>query len=92
VVNISWHDAVSYCKWLGSVTSKPVWLPTEAEWEKAARGGASGQRFSWGNTIDWNHANYYGDPLSLDQSGCAYDNATAINYDPAFNAAIPQTG
>jgi formylglycine-generating enzyme len=36
-------------------------LPTEAEWEKAARGGLSGQRFPWGNSISESQANYYGD-------------------------------
>ncbi len=50
VVNITWHDAVAYCRWLADVTGKPYGLPSEAEWEKAAR-GTDGRIYPWGN--DW---------------------------------------
>jgi hypothetical protein len=44
VVNVSWHDAVAFCQWLSRETGKAFRLPTEAEWEKAAR-GTDGRRW-----------------------------------------------
>ncbi len=56
VVNVSHDDASAYCKWLGEKTNKPYRLPTEAEWEKAAR-GEDGRIYSWGNEFDPQKAN-----------------------------------
>lgn len=51
VVNVSWFDALVFCRWASDMTGKEVRLPTEAEWEKAAR-GSDGRLFPWGNTFD----------------------------------------
>jgi formylglycine-generating enzyme required for sulfatase activity len=51
VVAVSWFDAVAYCEWLSDVTGRSVRLPYEAEWECAARGGAEGMRYPWGNEL-----------------------------------------
>ncbi len=50
VVGVSWHDAWAYCRWLSQKTGRTYRLPSEAEWEKAAR-GVEGQRYLWGE--DW---------------------------------------
>ena len=55
-------DAVAYCAWLSATTGKTFRLPTEAEWEKAARGGAELKRYPWGDRLDRNMANFLIDP------------------------------
>ncbi len=50
VTSVSWFDATAYCEWLGSLTDKAYRLPTEAEWERAARGGFEGKLYTWGDS------------------------------------------
>jgi formylglycine-generating enzyme required for sulfatase activity len=50
VVAVSWHESVKYCEWLSAATGRRYRLPTEAEWERAARGGRENELYSWGDT------------------------------------------
>jgi formylglycine-generating enzyme required for sulfatase activity len=58
VVLVRYDDAVAYCAWLSETLGRPVRLPTEAEWEKAARGGVDGLRYPWGDDIDPSRCNF----------------------------------
>jgi sulfatase modifying factor 1 len=49
VVAVSWFEAMAYCEWLSKRTGAHYRLPTEAEWERAARGGCEGRLFPWGD-------------------------------------------
>lgn len=49
VTGVSWHEAAGYCEWLASQTARAYRLPTEAEWECAARGGLEQKNFPWGD-------------------------------------------
>ena len=72
VTQVSWYAAMAYAQWADKR------LPTEAEWEKAARGGAVGQRYPWGNSIDAGKANY----------GSNIDDTTRVGSYPANNYGL----
>ncbi len=76
VVCVSWYGAKAFCDFYGYK------LPTEAQWEYAARGGLSGQRFPWGTNINHSYANY-----RANGSAYTYDTSpyTTYTYHPTYN-------
>ncbi len=96
MVTVSWYGSVAYANWRSAMEGKPLcynlstWtctfgaggyrLPTEAEWEKAARGGAASHRFPWSDSdyIQHARANYYS------STSHSYDNSPTRGYHPTF--------
>ena len=69
VVLVRHEDALAYCRWLSDALGRAVRLPTEAEWEKAARGGIEAQRYPWGDEIDASHCNFLTDQALKHERG-----------------------
>ena len=69
VVLVRYADAIAYCAWSSETTGRSVRLPTEAEWEKAARGGAEGKRYPWGDDFDPGGCCYLPDAAAKRQRG-----------------------
>lgn len=59
VVGISWYESIAFCKWYGARMGLELYLPSEAQWEKAAR-GEDGRNYSWGNEYDGSQLNVEG--------------------------------
>ena len=57
VINVNWHDALAYCKWMSEVSGKNITLPSEAEWEKAARGSQDKREYPWGDDFELTRCN-----------------------------------
>ena len=103
VVGVSWFDAVAYCEWLSRRADERFRLPTEAEWEFAARGGLEQQLYPWGNQpvterpgyrTRWLHAP---EPVATAAANAygLFDMCENVHewcadwYDPAYYAVAP---
>jgi formylglycine-generating enzyme len=87
VTLVRYEDAVAYCAWLAHATGRDFRLPTEAEWEKAARGGTEGKRYPWGDRLDPNMANFLTDPSLKPSHGTTPCRAYPANAYGLFDMA-----
>ncbi len=87
VVFVSWNDANAFCKWLSRKEKRTYRLPTEAEWERACRGGRIWARFPWGERLPGDNDTNFGDgnpklPESLTTVNDGYEYVAPVGSYP----------
>jgi len=90
-IEVSWVDAAAFCRWLSDRTGENIRLPTEAQWEKAAR-GTDQRRYPWGNSPPDKYKAYFtgvptGRPISVGIDRRSGGQSPYGIYDMAGNAA-----
>lgn len=90
VVGVSWFEAEAYANWLAQKEGRPVRMPTEQEWERAAR-GTNGREYAWGNEFDRNKLNAAPFWKQDDDADYAFDldyaGTTIVGQFPAGNTS-----
>ncbi len=79
--NVDWYEAVAFTRWLSDQLNQPIRLPTEQEWEKAAR-GTDGRRYPWGNE----YINGYANVNESGSKGEYLQQTTAVGLYPMDNS------
>jgi formylglycine-generating enzyme len=104
VVGVSWFDAAAYCEWISQQLGLRFRLPTEAEWERAARAGLDQNLYPWGDQPIFERENYHGrwldapEPVgtSAPNGWGLYDICENVHewcadwYDPAYYSFSPR--
>lgn len=98
VTDVSWEDAVEYCRWLSARTGGTYRLPSEAEWERAARGGLEQKKYPWGDeapavltapTADGHRAEVRPNPFGVIAGSYNLWEWTADRYSPSYYESSP---